>query len=332
MSVRIVLIYKWWVTWKSLPVISWIKAASLFRAKQYSKALEFYKEGLVRHSKHPAAYCARLDLAYCYFKQGSLLEAEEELRFLCTGFPELKEAHKRLARLQIWTGQSLEAAWTMKRAAGRLQKKGKSLDPECAALFVFAALESDAPAFVLKEAIAIARQAAVNCEGEKDSAMLAAARAYTLVKRGDRNRGLMALEEIVGGRHAPFEALIFYIETLLDDNRIEKARYELRKAVSVAPRCPRVLSLLAEAYLKTGGIYNAQYAIQLATAACQEGGWQSPREMHVLARAYLKFGDRISALVVASKARDAGSKLLGSYYNTRCLNRLIADLQRSTVF
>src|SRR5690349_4984533 len=107
---------KWWKTWKTLPVMSWLKAARHYRSGQFANAEVLYKQGLMKHPDHPAQISARLDLAYCLFKNRKLVEAEEQLRYVTTNSPKLREGHMRLARLQLWMGQTLDAAWTMRRA------------------------------------------------------------------------------------------------------------------------------------------------------------------------------------------------------------------------
>jgi len=82
--------------------------------------------------------------------------------------------------------------------------------------------------------------------------------------------------------------------------------------------------------MKAGPFYNGEYAKQLAIGACQLTNWSSPREMHLLAEAYYHTGDKISALVVASKAKQAGTRLMGTYRDVRVLEQLIESLSSGT--
>jgi hypothetical protein len=52
--------------------------------------------------------------------------------------------------------------------------------------------------------------------------------------------------------------------------------------------------------------------------------------MHLLAEAYYHSGDKISALVVASKAKQAGTRLMGTYRDVRMLDELIESLSAGT--
>ncbi|RMG42116.1 MAG: hypothetical protein D6719_07190 [Candidatus Dadabacteria bacterium] len=313
---------KWFKTWKSFPVYSWIKAAALYSNGRYQEAAEQYRHGIARHPNHPAGHCARLDLSYCLFRTGKLKEAEKELLQVTSNLPQSREGFLRLARLQIWTGRSLEAAWTIRRALRTIPA-----DAELAGTYLFAVLENGGPAFLLQEAVKTLKL--VDKTGASDP-RLEAARARLMMRRGQYDQGRKKLEEIVSGEEISFEALLLFAQVLLEEDKIARARRELRRALKAVPNHPRVLSLLAESYLKAGPFYNPGFALQNATKACQHSGWISPREMHILAEAYYHNNDRISALLVASKARDEGSRLLGEYPGVKNLDRLIESLSSGT--
>lgn len=316
------LVTRWWKTWKTIPVLSWVFGACLYSKGRYAQAAEHYQKGLEKHPNHPAQYCARLDLAYCYFRNGQFSEAEEQLKIVTAKVPESREGYLRLARLQIWTGRSLEASWTMRRALRSLPADG-----ELAATFLLAVLDNEGPEYLLNEAVKISLSVATNGESNP---RLDAARARLAMLRGDRRRGRARLEEIVSSSDVSIEAILLFAEVLIEEERIAHARRELRRALKAAPRHPRVLSLLAESYLKSGPFYNTEFAQQLAIQACQASNWMSPREMHILAECYYHHGDKISALLIASKAKDLGSKLLGEYRGVKHLDRLIETLSTGT--
>lgn len=313
------LVRKWWSTWRTLPVWSWVRAAAAYRAGNFGAAERFYRQGLKDHPLHPAHFCARLDLSYCLFKAGKIDDAEQQLRYVTTNMPTSREAHLRLARLQMWSGKSLEAAWTIRRALRYLE-----VDAELGAIFLMAVLDNGGPSYLLQEAIEAARR----IEGEAPRLLAALARLD--IHQGRAEAGREALGSLASEADAPFEAILLYGEALLDEGKIAHARRQLRRALAAAPDYPRVLSLLASSYLKSGPFYNAEYARQLASNACQVTNWSSPRDMHVLAEAYYHTGDKISALVVASKAKQAGNRLLGSYRDARMLDQLIESLSTGT--
>ena len=316
------LIHKWWKTWRTLPVWSWVRGAACYRAGRFELAERHYKAGLKRHAAHPANFCARLDLAYCLFKLGNLDEAEQLLRNVTNQLPASREAYLRLARLQMWSGRSLEAAWTIRRALRSIE-----VDPDLAALFLLAVLDNGGPGYLLDEAVEASKK--VETEGN-DFPRLQAARARLQIERGDDGAGREALERVAIEEDAPFEAIVMYSELLLGEGKIAHARRQLRRAMIASPDYPRVLSLLAESYMKAGPFYSGEYAKQLAVNACQLTNWASPREMHLLAEAYYHTGDKISALVVASKAKQAGTRLMGTYRDVRVLDQLIESLSSGT--
>lgn len=317
------LFQKWWKTWRTLPVFSWVRAAALYRKGDFYGASIQYELGLKRHLKHPARFCARLDLAHCYYRLGRLLEAERELKSVIFHSPTLREGYIRLAQLQVWIGKPLEAAWTMRRALRQMQA-----DADLVAVYILSLIESDGPIFLLKEASTFASQ--LSPEQKMSHRMqLATARLYMREENYEEGRAL--LTKIATSASTSVDALIVYAEMLLNEGKIAHARQQLRRAMSVSANHPRVLSLFAITYLKAGPFYNPEFARQLATLACQQTRWESPREMHVLAESCYHVGDKAAALLSASKARDAGSRLLNAYRDSKTLDKLIESLSSSTL-
>lgn len=308
----------WYQTWKSLPVVSWIRAADFYRNGEFETALRYYQKGLKRHPFHEAGYCARLDMSYCLFKLGRFAEAKEELKLILSQVPTLREAYLRLARLQMWIGENLEAVWTMRRALREVPHDG-----ELVALFTIAALEHGAPGYLIKEAESAFHELS---EDERRGRKVEVAATRLEMLRGDYQKGRSRLAALASGPNAPFEAVIVYAEILLKEGRVAIARQQLRRALMVAPNHPKVLTLFAQSYLKSGPYHNADFARQLATSACQNSGWMGPESLHVLAEAYQALDDKLSALATAVRAKEAGSKLLSGYKNVRNIDLLIATL------
>ena len=314
--------HRWWKTWRTLPVRAWVKGASLYRAGRFQEAESFYREGLKRNPHHPARFSARLDLAFCLFKTGRLSESEEHLRYVTAHAPFLREGYIRLSRLQLWSGRPLEAAWTLRRSAKELQ-----IDAELVAMFIISVLENGGPDYLLREAIALS----VNLDSkESESLILETALARLDAFQGKSDKAQAEYLRILGRSDAPIEAIIGLAEILIEHDEIEEARLVLKRGIAMYPEYPRILSMIGQTYLRSGERFNADYARQLATSACQNSGWMSPREMHILAEAYYHLGDKIGALVIASKAKQAGSRLLGSYRDSKNLDRLIESLSTGT--
>lgn len=322
MLLDVELYMKWWKTWKTLPVIAWVRAASLYKQGHFQKACEYYKVGLRNAPNHPAAICAKLDLSRCLQKQGEFQESEAILRGVILSMPSVKEAHLRLALLQMWTGRALEAAWTMRRALRHLQP-----DPDLVATFTLALIENGGPAYLLKEAQRLLQNISVE-HGLHHKLEIAKARLAII--NGERDKGRQALAKLATDEPTTLEAIISFAEVLFEENEVTYAREQLRRAMVGAPDHPRVLSLFARSYLKSGMYYSPEFAKQLSIQACQNTCWQSPREMHILAEAYYHLGEKASALLVASKAKQVGSKLLGAYRDVKNLDRLIEDLSSGT--
>jgi len=314
---------QWWKTWKTLPILPWIKGAVFFRAGKYQLAIKSYEKGIKNYKKHPARYCARMDLAYCLFKEKKFEEAEKHLKYVISALPRSKEAYIRLAKLQIWIGHSLDAAWTIRRALNTLP-----LSAELAELFLYAVLDNGGPPFLLQEAV---QAVTALSKEERQEKSLLAVRARFLLTRGKKEKALKVLEKIVSEEAPAFDSLLIYAGELLEDNQVERARIFLHRALKKSPEHPRVLSLLAESYLKSGSNYNAEYALQLATQACQSSKWLSPREMHILAEAYYHQSDKMSALIIATRARQEGDRLLGTYPQSAVLDQLIDNIESGTL-
>src|SRR5262249_31179798 len=93
----------------------WIRGAELFRSGEFKRARHYYERGLKRHGAHAASACARLDFAYCLYQDCDLARAISELEKLTSTSTHLKDAYLLLAKLQLITGKSKEAVFTMKR-------------------------------------------------------------------------------------------------------------------------------------------------------------------------------------------------------------------------
>jgi len=308
----------WYKTWHTFPIIPWIKAAELYRKGEYSLAEDLYRKGLEKHPFHEAGYCARLDLSHCLFKLGKFTEAKEELKFIVNQVPTLREAYIRLARLQMWVGENLEAVWTMRKAL-----KEVAHDGELISMFIGAALEHGSQGYLMKEA----EEALLKLsEEERQNRKVEVAASRLEMLRGDYQKGRSRLASLASEPSAPFEAVVAYGEVLLQEGRVAIARQQLRRALMVVPNHPKVLTLFAKSYLKSGPYNNADFAKQLGISACQHSGWLCTESLHILAEAYQALDDKLSALATAVRAKETGSKLLSGYKNVRNIDQLIAEL------
>lgn len=311
-------ILKWWRTWKTLPVLAWVRAASSYRRGNFQQAEKFYLHGLKRHCGHPAESYARLDLAYCLFKNGKIEQAEKELRVVISSLKKPREALMRLARLQLWSGRPLEAAWTIRRMLRDFQPDADMVEVLCLAV-----IENGGPVYLYREA----REALKKLdEAQKSEPRIRAVKAGLNLDKTPCEEARAELEELSSSGQAALEALTLFAEILLREDKVAHARMYLKRALAREASHPRVLGLLAETYLREGALNNAVFAVQLATAACQNSQWLSVRSMHILAQAYRQSGDSAMALIMAEKAKKTGNQALGEYAHARSLNQLIDEL------
>lgn len=315
--------YKDWIgSWGSMPVRPWIKAAQAYRAGNFDRAIDLYRSGLAKYPTSPARVNALLDLSHCLFRLRRFEEAEQTLRQASVAAPGEREVYLRLARLQLWLGHFAEAAWTVRSC---LQKVGP--DPELTTIFLSAVVEGGGAPHLVQEAKELLKD--LHYEPEAFPRLEVARLRLELILC-DSVAARDELGKLATADKGPFDAVVSFAQVLLSEGKLAYARHHLHRALSVSPEHPRVLRLLARSYLETGIFFEPDYAVQLALKACQATGWKGVREMHVLAQAYVASGDKISALLIASKAKDTGRKLLGTCPEARKLEQLIEQLSTGT--
>ncbi len=309
---------QWWRTWKTLPVCSWIKAARLYRAGRYVQAEELYRRGLKRFSHHPASCSARLDLAYCLFKQRKVTDSERELRSIIIQFPNYREGYVRLARVQLWIGRGADAALTLRRAVQYFAD-----DAEINALLLLCLIDQKASRYLISEAINGIKRAR---ELSPEHKLLKIAEARCVYFLGEQPRGKMLLAELALEDPALFDAVLAYAEVLIEEKNYDDGLRHLRRALQVSPNHPRVLAMMAQIYLTDSPLFNPEFSQQIAISACQNTSWSSVRDLAILAESYRAQGDKMAALVVANKARSIGGQGRVEHRQAETLDRLIESL------
>jgi predicted Zn-dependent protease len=305
----------WMVRWRSLPVRSWIDAAELYEAGNFAAAIPLYKKGLEDHPHNAAKINALLDLAHCLFREGKYQDAEMHLRQATATAPDVREGYVRLARLQLWLGYASEALWTVRVCIQRT-----SLDPELATLFITAVVESGAAPSAVAEAEALLSQ--LHCDaGGFPRLEVARARLAVFSQRCEAARE--DLSKLASRDRGPFDAVVAFAEVLISEGKLAYARHHLHRALAVAPEHPKVLRLLARSYLQDGVFFEPEYAVQLALKACQVTNWRGIHELYILAQSYVATGDKVAALLAASKAKEIALRLLGGYPEVDRLERLL---------
>lgn len=314
---------KWWKTWGSFPCFYWIIAADQYREGHYEKAIELYEKGLKKYQDHPARFCALMDQAYCLFKTKKFHSAIKKLKFVNKHLPESKESYLRLANIYKWIGNDIEATWLLRKAI-----KNFPNDEELTSMFVFAVLDSSAPDHLIEEAYA-----QISKFSTSKNHILNTARAALEYEYGEKEEARATLSKIACKLASNIPAKIYFSKILIEEGQYNFARINLTNALKLHPENPVILSLLAKTYQKESedNDENLNYALQLATSATQNSGWLSPRELHTLAQIYLEFGDKVSALLIASKAQDISRKRSDSYVDSKQLNEFVTSLAGGTL-
>lgn len=312
---RLVTYNNWVRRWRAFPVKSWIDAAERYEAGEFEAAIPLYQKGLESHPNNPAKINALLDLSHCLFRVSRYDEAELYLRQATATAPNLREGYIRLARLQLWLGYASEAIWTARVCIQRT-----SLDPEILTLFVTAVVESGGNPTTIAEAEGLLKQ--LHCDaGGFPRLEVAQARLAVLSRSSEEARE--DLSKLASRDKGPFEAVVAFAEMLIREGKLAYARHHLRRALAVAPEHPKVLRLLARTYLYEGVFYEPEYAVQLAIKACQATGWCGIHELYTLAQSYVAAGDKVAALLSATKAKQIALRLLGGYPDVERLEKLL---------
>jgi predicted Zn-dependent protease len=312
---RLVSYRDWMVRWRSLPVRCWIEAAELYEVGDFAAAIPLYKKGLDEHPHNAAKINALLDLSHCLFREGKYEEAEMYLRQATATAPNLREGYIRLARLQLWLGYASEALWTVRVCIQRT-----SSDPDLVTLFITAVVESGGTPSTISEAEGLLSQLHYDAGGFP---RLEVARARLAVLSQQCDAAREDLSKLASRDKGPFDAVVAFAEVLISEGKLAYARHHLHRALSVAPEHPKVLRLLARSYLHEGVFFEPEYAVQLALKACQVTKWRGIHELYTLAQSYVATGDKVAALLAASKAKEIALRLLGGYPEVERLERLL---------
>jgi tetratricopeptide (TPR) repeat protein len=307
--------YDWFSTWGCLPVDEWIEASRFYKAGDYAKAAELYKLGLKSNPNSPARANALLDLAHCLFRIRAHQEAEIYLRQVVSVHPDLREGYVRLARLQLWLGYANEALWTMRVCVSRI-----ALDPELLTLFITAVVEAGGQPAAIAEARALLAKLHYEPEGFP---RLEVARARLNFLSDSSTESRLELSKLAALDRGPFEAVVAFAEVLISEGKIAYARHHLHRALTAAPDHPRVLRLLALTYLTEGLFYEPEHAVQVALRGCQVTGWRGIHETFILAQAYMAAGDKVAALLAATRAKQIAARLIGGFPEVEQLEKML---------
>ncbi|MBL7661525.1 tetratricopeptide repeat protein [bacterium] len=292
------LLILWWKTWKSLPIISWLRAAGHFRSGNFGSAIDFYRHGLARHPEHRAADYARLDFCYCLYRIGHLAEAEKELRILVEKEVRIRDVYLLLAEIELLLGRKTDAVLTIARCL-----KVFPHDVRTNYLYTRALLACGGPAkhiAILRERL-YALRAKIDVR-DTQAALLETAIASYELQHGQKEQGEKLLSRVLAGEDFPYEALLLKAEWYLDSGRFPQARKLAERAMSIDPNHPEPPALLAQSYLRDERIYEPSWAVALAETACKLSFWQNPIYLELLVDALERSGDHDSAELFRERA------------------------------
>lgn len=279
--------------WNSFPVISWVRASRAYRSGNYEKASILYERGLHKNINHNAATSALLDLSFCQFKLKKTSESEKYLKILIQKYPDQQEAYGRLARLLLWSKRTDEALCVIKQAL-----RITSHDESFKSLYLLAATNTKA---IYEQE----RDLLYEFLHENDANNIEQiARARIFFYEENTNVAKTILTKLCTASPCPLEALHSLAEILLSEGNVRVSKYFIKRALSLSPDNPTSLFLLAKWYSESSAPH---YAVEHARKACQLTGWKSSIFLRALTEAELSVGDKVSALLVASKAEDLHS-------------------------
>lgn len=298
--VRPSVLFRWWRIWRTVPVLSWIRAAELFREGNFRKASEYYLRGLTQFPNHKAAACARLDYAYCNFRLGEIDVALREVSEVTRVERPLRDALLLHVKVLCATSENKQALAVIRKAVNLYADEVVVL-----ARYVHIALwlkDTDSHIAIVIERLKAAR-AAKSLEDPQQIIIDVAIAHYELVSGTNREEGEKLISRAFATGRAPVEAFIIKGEQLLEEGRVVVARELLSRACKMAPQDPRPYALQAKSYLGETDQSDAPWAVQIATQACRISGWQHIESVQVLADAYAENGEEEVAELFNERAK-----------------------------
>mgnify|MGYP006267194269 CR=1 FL=1 len=305
--------------WRTVPKLSWVRAARAHRAGLYEAAVGQYERGLLASPNHPAAFCARLDLAQCLVTLQRFQQAEDHLRLLVLQRPDDRRPYIRLVKLKMWQGLFHEAGLMAIRAAKRFAP-----DAELIGLAAWCFVSAGSSRELLDEAFEL--ELALSPEERAGESVIQAARNWDWYRDGERKSSVQELHRLSHSpRRQSVEAILAYASVLIDLGLVKEAREELNRVLTLRPGYPLTMALLAQCYLNPKS-YKPEFAAQLALDACRGSGWRSAQLLHLSADAQFRRGEFSTAKMMAERAHHEARLITSRYPNIAALEELISDL------
>ncbi len=290
---------EWFRMWHSAPIVKWLRAADYFVRGDYSRAGSYYSSGLLKHPNHGASNCARMDLAYCYYRLNKVEESIELLDGLILSRINLRDAYLLRSKLATIVGNPADGMAVLMIG---LEVFPDDIGLLSASLHINLTSQLDARQLHETYVSLLKLKQQLSLEDDRQSVVDTAIAHYEL-RFGEPENGDRLLARVLATGSAPYEAVLLRGERLLRLGRILSAREQLTRAMRSAPRNPRPVQLLAETYLVPGYTEEPEFAEQLASAACRLSHWENPDCIEVLAEAYERKADYNSSELLKARAQ-----------------------------
>ncbi len=306
---------RWWKVWRTVPVKVWVDAAVSFRAKDYRRAANLYREGIERFPKHPAIDCAHLDYAYSLLRMGQHSEAVEILENLCAKDVELPEAHLLLAQQYVMCEKFIEAIHLLRRAYRNF--------PDEVSLLAGYALAAWYNGFKFEDdkeveyALTVARNRLK--DRGRDWSNITTALAVRSLQKGQYEECESFLAQVYSCEYVPIEAFLLTYSKLSKREQFELALDQIHRASRVAPTDPRPIYELAKHISSANDSQTLGHAHQLAKRACELAFFRSPSAVSLLSDIEARMGNEQEAEIyeihslMLSSERDINFQDFGSF-------------------
>lgn len=293
---------RWIITFRCLPVESWLKGAALLQSSRFEDARKHFEAGFLKIKNHPAELSARFDLGLCYQRLGKPLLAEEQYQRILAKAPRLKEVHLALCDLYFELGEPLKLINVAKRAI----RNGFS--HEDFFHFVTIAIADDDEQI----SSAIIRRIPFQYLSEGiESESVQVALGALLIKSGKIREALLVLTPLVGNVTLGKYVLVKMVEVLLQLGKPKQAQAIALEGLKKHPHSPRILSLCAQCYLDSNSEEHIELAHFSAVEACRLTGWDSSRYVKVVSSTYAALGEvEIAQSLRESRVRRKPAKII----------------------
>jgi len=284
----------WWKVWRTLPVANWVRAAALFRKKDFRQAAALYQKGIKSNPDHPAVECARLDYAYALLQVEKHQEAEDVLKDLCERQVSLPDAYFILARHYVKGEMYVEALQLLKKVTEKYPAQARLLGLYALTAWMYGFTLLDEKEIEYR--LIVARNKLT--PRDQAWAIVTTALAVRCHKLSRHRESEEYLSQVVAMGAAPVEAFLLRYRQLGNLSKPDRAVDQLQRAIRLSPRDPRPLYEYAR-HLSSARDYDTlNHARQLAERASQLSFYRSPAALLLYSELEGKIGSMEKAEIL----------------------------------